>query len=157
MQGILFNYELGMFDAVMLENKTETRRLRIKGRKPRFKVGEIVFLKEPYQLLENMLYYKYGISPFLKCKTYKNKMFMPSIYARYFIEITDVIPEKLGDITKQGAINEGVEYTEQGDGTKIYKNYLYIEKRDIKVFAFSSLRSYKSLWKKRQLRKFLPR
>ncbi len=113
MQGILFNHDLGMFQGVVAGTKTETRRLQIEGKKARYKVGEKVFLKEPYALIKGLnteigLAYKYTFPE--ASDKWRNKMFMGEKYARYFIEITEVIPEKLFQITEEGAIAEGVEY-----------------------------------------------
>ena len=40
---------------------------------------------------------------------WKNKLFMPEKYARYFIQITDIKIQKLHDISEKEAINEGIE------------------------------------------------
>ncbi len=129
MQGILFNHDYGMFQGVVSGIKTETRRLQIEGKKPRFKVGEIVFLKEPYKQLtfeypkeikgKSAVIYKYdaicGTGNNIK---WKNKMFMPEKYARHYIEITEVVSERLNEITEDGAIAEGI--IKDGKGWKSY-------------------------------------
>lgn len=93
MRGILFNYELGMFDAVIEGRKTETRRLR-----PTYKKGEVLFLKEPYSITisfkKELVLYKYQKGAHGNWK-WKNKMFMPANLARHFIEIVDVRQEPL--------------------------------------------------------------
>jgi hypothetical protein len=78
--------------------------------KPRYKVGETVYLKEPYYkhpCFETE--YKYGF----KCcgafniEAWQNKQSMPAKYARYFIEITDVRCERLQDISDEDCKKEG--------------------------------------------------
>lgn len=88
--------------------------------KPRYKVGETVYLKEPYSWIslgsrEPVTVYKYdneehedecGCS-FLT-SDWKNKMFMPESEARHFIKITDVRVERLQDILEEDCILEGI-------------------------------------------------
>ena len=79
--------------------------------KPRYNVGEILYLKEPYYELpfggyqykfdENIFYYEY-----------KNKLFMPASAARHFIKITAVRAERLQDISDKDCIKEGIYQTE---------------------------------------------
>jgi hypothetical protein len=82
--------------------------------KPRYKVGETVYLKEPYFIdIKFDVAYKFKPHnllipiPLDKIK-WKNKLFMPRIYARYFIEITAVHCEKLQDISDDDCLKEGI-------------------------------------------------
>lgn len=98
----------------------------------RYKVGEKVFLKEPYRVthIDNTWFanYKYTgekkeitvchgneklnkiISQQSKSKSgWCNKMFMPSWMAKHFIEITDVKCERLQDISDNDCIAEGID------------------------------------------------
>lgn len=94
---------------------------------PRYKVGEILYLKEPYQDCPNYhlreecpaldpfntgFIYKYSASEQVKEEwpEWKNKLFMPKSAARYFIKITDVRCERLQDISKSDCIKEGITY-----------------------------------------------
>lgn len=142
MRGILFNYELGMFDAVIEGRKTETRRM-----KQTYKKGEKLFLKEPYLLFDNSpngigIQYKYGND--IKAK-FKNKLFMPANCARHFIEIVDVRKELLQGISEESAIAEGIEKGETG-----YLDYLSgIIKGNKVYYPYSNpINSYASLWEK---------
>jgi hypothetical protein len=105
----------------------------IQGFKSRYKVGEIVYLKEPYFVWEpehcnsmpERFAYKYW-DKFYKMKAdiqeairkeefelgydtyyWHNKLFMPEKYARYFIKIKDIRVEKANQITEADAILEG--------------------------------------------------
>jgi uncharacterized protein YqfB (UPF0267 family) len=88
---------------------------------PRYRIGDQVYLKEPYMPADNRplhfpreLIYKYGQTPLVSQTmeafgaVWKNKMFMPADQARYFIKITRVRCERLTDITEADAIAEGV-------------------------------------------------
>lgn len=82
--------------------------------KPRYNVGDILYLKEPYYILESkQIEYRYEPTFFLggcvmpKWK-WKNKLFMPASAARYFIKITDVRAERLQDISNEDCIKEGI-------------------------------------------------
>ena len=130
-----------MFNAVIEGRKSQTRRIIktdgniaefplndggslydrntgyfIKSLNPRYKVGETVFIKEPYFLKwydkKNYdVWYKYTDADALieNCKLWKNKLFMPAKYARYFIEIVSVKCERLQDISDEDCLKEGVE------------------------------------------------
>lgn len=81
---------------------------------PRYKVGEIVYLKEPYfdcQNVEGLYYdlYKYAGHelPYTNSK-WGNKLFMSADKARYFIKITAVRVERLQEISEEDCFNEGI-------------------------------------------------
>lgn len=86
--------------------------------KPKYNVGEIVYLKEPYSYLslnnqEPVEIYKYGedysdIEEVAPIK-WKNKLFMPESVARCFIKITGVKAERLQDISDEDCSKEGIE------------------------------------------------
>jgi hypothetical protein len=81
--------------------------------KPRYKLGETVYLKEPYidfraeGICNRPVTYKYdnpnlsGLRPF-------EYFFIPEKYARYQIEITGVKVERLQDISDEDCIKEGI-------------------------------------------------
>jgi hypothetical protein len=133
MKGICFIEPL--FSKVVAGQKTQTRRIITQqpdGRglrssnvpfedwhgnefKPKYMVGETVYLKEPYLSLNNqepVLIYKYGedysdveeLSPI----KWSNKLFMPQYAARHFIKITGVRAERLRDISEEDCIKEGI-------------------------------------------------
>lgn len=82
--------------------------------KPRYNVGDILYLKEPYYILESkQIEYRYEPTFFLEgCVMpkwqWKNKLFMPASAARHFIKITAVRAERLQDISNEDCIKEGI-------------------------------------------------
>lgn len=99
--------------------------------KPKYKVGDIIYLKEPYKITHshNIWYVNYKFDenkielPFSwghkgleklciqqeKSKSgWLNKLFMPAWCARRFIKITGVRAERLQDITEEDCIKEGI-------------------------------------------------
>ena len=86
----------------------------VESAQPRYKVGEKVYLKEEFcfdGIIKNLIYYKYDNLDWRDLPTYprwKNKIFMPEKYARYFIEITGVRCERLQDISDEDCLKEGV-------------------------------------------------
>lgn len=88
--------------------------------KPKYKVGEVVYLKEPYLYQYDReekgykYYYKFSTADILELKVigvdikWKNKLFMPKSAARYFIEITAVRAERLQDISDEDCMKEGI-------------------------------------------------
>ena len=134
MKGILFKEK--MFKAVIEGRKTQTRRT-VKGlaldwldnagfspefvsdpdnRMARYNTGEVVYLKEPYcddsflgSTMYKYLWHDNTISVVPEPK-WKNKLFMPEKFARYFIKIIRVRCERLVDISADDVLSEGVDY-----------------------------------------------
>jgi len=77
--------------------------------KPRYKVGETLYLKEPYFADGDYVIYRFD-NEFKKPErlAWENKLFMPERYARYFIEITGVKAERLQDISDEDCLKEGI-------------------------------------------------
>lgn len=90
--------------------------------RPRYNIGEKIYLKEPYFQPSIMLpprqsgyIYRYDAglnTPFVNLASgkerWKNKLFMPERAARYWIEITNVKVERLQDISERDCIKEGI-------------------------------------------------
>ena len=82
--------------------------------KPRYKVGEVLYLKEPYMLAiaaspnrdDDNVFYKYSIFGSFQKRGWIKAM--PAKYARYFIEITTVRCERLHDISDEDCVSEGI-------------------------------------------------
>ena len=140
MKGICFIEPL--FNAVVEGKKTQTRRIIktgddiaefplkdggslysratgffIKELAPRYKIGETLYLKEPYFVSKNKSIsflspaYKYGSilsEEDINSTKWENKLFMPEKYARYFIKITGVRWERLQDISDEDILIEGI-------------------------------------------------
>lgn len=96
--------------------------------KPRYNVGEIIYIKEPYMVVSSERIdggcivcveykYKYGRRIINLKDNYKGAMnrwisprYMPEWAARYFVEIIHVGAGKIQDISEEDCIREGVEY-----------------------------------------------
>lgn len=91
--------------------------------RPRYKVGEVIFIKEPYiphPLGLDRVFYKYdpadiqalqelGYGEYLdKPGFWRNKQSMSARMARYFLRITARHGERLQDITDEGCKKEGI-------------------------------------------------
>ena len=130
-KGIIFREN--MYEAIISESKTMTRRLmnpqpveiiempygdRYFGIdtenysfpiKPRFKVGEKVYLKEEYLLGRHGLMYKNDRMIYQNVKgVWNNPLFMPEKYARNWIEIISVKVERINDISNDDICSEGI-------------------------------------------------
>lgn len=89
--------------------------------KPKYKVGDIIYLKEPYRFAPDVdfIIYKFeypnGRYEYPGCDKdntpvkWQNKLFMSASDARYFIKITDVRAERLQDISDEDCIKEGIQ------------------------------------------------
>jgi hypothetical protein len=121
-------------DELLSDRKTWKRRAHFSNgteASPKYSVGDVVYLKEPYarsyipevgDRYDNPL--QAACDP--KCwetiykfdgKIYygddgpvewENKLFMPASAARYFIRITDIEEERLQDISEEDCIREGI-------------------------------------------------
>ena len=122
--------------------------------KPRFNVGDQLWVKETYQHTnilnlnpedENYGYvYKADGQPWESYEGWKWKpgRFMPKIASRTWLEVTEVKCERLQDISDKDCIAEGILRTEYG-----YKNYY--KKYPVSDFmrgTNQALLSFKSLW-----------
>lgn len=123
MKAILFKPPL--IQAIINGNKTQTRRLVSDDpeKKCRYKAGDRVYVKESWKLNENpdspnygKIEYRldYAESHATTLVKWQNPMFMPEKSARIFLEIIDVQPQSLHDITEEDAVAEGVELYERG-------------------------------------------
>lgn len=128
--------------------------------KPRYQIGEVLFLKEPYMFLKsdsvdfwNGYAYKFGAragtatsdkgcelgGPDFK---FENKLFMPSAAAREYIRITGIKCERVLDISHKDSEAEGIEF----DRNTGWINY--DKKKEPKTVAFGSpKRSFFSLFR----------
>ncbi|MDR2652817.1 MAG: hypothetical protein LBC68_10995 [Prevotellaceae bacterium] len=134
--------------------KSHDNQIGIKDIMPRYKVGEVVYIAEPYKLIDIFNWYyaifsnvrgkefeinlrehkiwseigDYIIKRFdeqCKSKTgYCNKLFTPEFLADLFIEITDVRAERLQKISDEDCIKEGIKELNAGEIIRGYSNYI---------------------------------
>ncbi|MDR0755145.1 MAG: hypothetical protein LBF04_07135 [Prevotellaceae bacterium] len=83
---------------------------------PLYKIGETVYIKEPYFIIpkwheyKNWVIYKYGEHPEkTDTRPFVNPRIMPAKYARHFIKITCVRCERLQEISDADCLKEGIE------------------------------------------------
>lgn len=144
MKGICFKEQL--FGLVVSGRKTVTRRMS-----DRYAIGEILFLKEPYFVNEDGSV-DYKSDKKVNHERWRNKLFMPEKYARYFIKIKDKRQERLQDITEEECIKEGIVevsfslidfpdrfLTIKGHIAKLYKNRIDSESYFTAIDAFAAL------------------
>lgn len=125
--------------------------------KPRYKVGEVLYLKEPTAISSGKTFYKYdcdkyGISASVDSIVYvggkwSNKLFMPAKTARAFIKITGIKCERLLDISNEDCIAEGIESEGENTGLPMWKNYCKTEKSTIKYYWADATASFLSLYR----------
>lgn len=83
--------------------------------KPRYNVGEVLYLKEPWYLTRGGNgVYQYKFEPehehnMKGVAKFKNKLFMPAAAARAYVKITGIKCERLHDISDYDCIAEGIE------------------------------------------------
>lgn len=125
MKGIMFNTRYGLEQAVLLGNKTRTWRA---DKNPRFKVGEIIAIRQSYKQLiiaqtKEWLYEKGLLAnipgegeiiplAYLQSAGYNNKMFVRPDLMPHHIRITAIKPCRLQDITREECLQEGIIYLE---------------------------------------------
>lgn len=133
--------------------------------KPRYKIGEVLYMKEPIakalhnHLTPNGYMYKYGVPEnyvanyfgrqvgFNDSVKWSNKLFMPAAAARAFIKITGIRCERLLDISDQDCIAEGIESEGEWTGLPMWKNYCKTDKSVIKNYWADATNSFLSLYK----------
>lgn len=84
------------------------------GLKPRYKAGEIVYVKETWGFDNHNWFYKANfnesdLSKLSHLLRWRNPMYMPQTAARIFLLITDVRAERLQDISVEAVWREGVD------------------------------------------------
>jgi hypothetical protein len=86
----------------------------LKGIKPRYHVGEVIYIKEAWTDLWRCnrdtgdIAYKLGLSPDVQVDRWYSPLFMPAWAARYFILITNVKAQRLQEISWEDCLAEGV-------------------------------------------------
>jgi hypothetical protein len=118
MQAYLID-EFGTHEINGLDNDGE---YQVEHIEPKYKLDETLYLKEPYAAdmaitkdgavvkKKGSVLYRYDtLIGFESCPIkWQNKLFMPEKYARYYIKIIDVRPERLQDISDEDCRKEGI-------------------------------------------------
>jgi hypothetical protein len=123
MKGIIFQTD--SVNATLEGRKWQTRRI-VKNDKPRFNVGEIVYVKESWcecqsweengqTYFDNIPQGELGLNPFIAYKatmpeaelTWKSPCFMPEWASRIKLKITNIRKEKVSEISESDARAEG--------------------------------------------------
>jgi len=108
-----------LIERIIAGKKTETRRLVKNKTKPRYKVGETVYIKEKlYRNVDNGISFEDG-EPIPDTnwgwkRNVLSPMFMPEKYARLFLRITDINIAWLQNLSEADAIAEGIFLTDYG-------------------------------------------
>lgn len=113
MKGIMFNEKYGLEGAVLGRCKTRTWRA---DKKPRYKIGEIVAIKQCYCMVygENKDFMERKISKdalineIFTCAGWRNKMFVKNELMPHKIKITGIKQCYLQDITEDECLREGI-------------------------------------------------
>jgi hypothetical protein len=94
--------------------------------RPRYKVGEVLYLKEPTRDINGLgdvdytqYAYSTNVAERRTGNKWSNKLFMPACDARAFVKITGIKCERLLDISDNDCIAEGISYYK----TEGWKNY----------------------------------
>lgn len=130
--------------------------------KPRYKVDEVLYLKEPTFLWgDKLCVYKYGAesgaslkdgTPFIlkdKYPKWSNKLFMPNERARYFIKITGIKCKRLFNISYEDCLKEGVEmdyFTDEESGYMMEPMYMDYQSMKMNL-DFDAKKSFFSLFR----------
>lgn len=115
--------------------------------KPTYKVGEVVYIKEPYHEDElGLVRYKYDFSEDNEWRNktkFKNKLFVGADMARYYIRITHVTLERLYDISDEDCLKEGIDMVTDGNTY----NSLYYDYQHNQMSIASPQESFFSLFR----------
>ena len=110
MKGIMFNKKYGLESAVLGGCKTRTWRA---DKEPRYKIGEIVVIKQCYRDVMNYSFYDdkklyYKVCNLMNEAGATNKMFVKNELMPHKIKITKLTPCKLQDVTEEECMIEGI-------------------------------------------------
>ena len=116
MKGIMFNKKYGLESAVLGGCKTRTWRA---DKEPRYKIGEIVVIKQCYRDVMNYSFYDdkklyYKVCNLMNEAGATNKMFVKNELMPHKIKITKVTPCKLQDVTEEECLREGIYIDKEG-------------------------------------------
>lgn len=134
--------------------------------KPRYKVGEIVYVKEGWKIAENVTID--GVAPVLYesetppkvmeyIKNWKSPFSMPEQASRIHLEITEIKAQRVQDITEEEAMAEGIEKPIEERCMLAYRDYSIKEEDNEGYNWFRTAKeSYASLWDSINAKKGFP-
>ncbi len=133
---------------------------------PRYKVGEIVYVKETWKVAENVtvnsvapVLYKAECNSFALANidNWKSPFSMPELASRIHLEITGIKAQRVQDITEEEAMAEGIEKPIEERCMLVYRDYSIKEEDNEGYNWFSTAKdSYSSLWDSINAKKGLP-
>ncbi|MCD7973169.1 MAG: hypothetical protein LUG18_10990 [Candidatus Azobacteroides sp.] len=97
---------------------------------PKYKKDEILYLKEPYRIENNKIFYQYETRE-IRQGNWKNKLFMPASAARYFIRITDIKFGSLHETCCHDCILKGL------PPEKCHKNKIKRKEKDTTIWIYT--------------------
>lgn len=128
--------------------------------KPKYKIGDILWVRETWHPKRHNMPtgWKYEYKATAKedgnptDEPWKPSIFMPKDACRIFLKVKKVRVERLEDITKEDAINEGIEKWQQQGCTR-YKSYVkpmvgFWDTYDSTGAVHPAIASFRSLWAK---------
>jgi hypothetical protein len=126
--------------------------------KPRYNIGDRLWVRETWDIVdqpvgtcarESVTIYKADPQWYPYVHKWKSGRYMPRIWARLFLEVTDIKAERLQDISQIDAIEEGLLYYE-GWQTREYKKALAaaVAAGTKPPLGFSTKQRYLHLWDK---------
>ena len=157
MKKIMFNDKYGLTQAVLVGQKTMTRRV-LKGYTQKhlpYKVGEVIAIAQPYKdIIQCLPMYSDAILGVdgIPRKEFKagwtNKMFVKASLMPHHIKNTDVKIERLQDISDEDIMREGIRKESYAGGCMYFYNNTYIRKRKANVepiYNTTPMRAFASL------------
>lgn len=138
----MFNDSFGLECAVIHGYKTRTWRI---GEIPRYKVGEVVAIKQSYRTLlydENFEYRdkKGKIKPLKEHAGWNNKMFVDLGLMRHGVRIKQVKQARLQDITEDECLQEGIWATLHGLKLQYHVSGIYLARHPGVTASFKTAR-----------------
>ena len=152
-------------DCVMTEEEMRKREASPDGFRSRYgDKGDLLWVKETISIgsdgcYETIVDYKADGYKLVGGEKWTPSIFMNKCYCRFWLEIVDIRPERLHDITDEDAIREGIKLLDFGCDGKGWDNYMWwghynIKKkkqiRDYWPYQYSTYKSprdsFMSLW-----------
>jgi len=105
---------------------------------PYGKIGDVLWVRETFGYYLDAFLHKAGYDGVFKCVKWKPSIHMPKPFARIWLEIMSISPERLHDISREDCRKEGIE--------QIGATYRDYETKNSSTY--NERRSFSSLWNK---------